>query len=74
MRGEHSYLILHNMKIDDIRPILEPLEKTEKLVANQGYSYNEAGISYNQIGVQYGGLYGNESQNPTIQIDDTKPL
>jgi hypothetical protein len=62
------------MNVDDYKPVLDFVENTEKLIASQGYSYNEAGISYNEIGVQYGGLYGNESKGPkTMTINDYKP-
>lgn len=63
------------MKIDDPKPVFSSIEKTEKLVYSQGYSFNEAGQSFNQAGVTFGGLYGNESQGPaTLNIIDYKPL
>ena len=55
------------MIIDDIKPFLYTIEHTEKLVANQGFTYNEAGKSYNEAGMTYGGLYGNEGQGPTLK-------
>ncbi len=33
------------------------IEKTQALLADQGYTYNQAGFTYNQAGVMYGGLY-----------------
>ncbi len=62
------------MNIDDIKPYLSTIEHTEKLVSNQGYSFNEAGQSFNEAGVTFGGLYGNEGQQPMLEISDYKPL
>ncbi len=63
------------MIVDDEKPYLYTIEYTEKLVSNQGYSFNEAGQSFNEAGVTFGGLYGNESAKPMLQsIGDIKPL
>lgn len=40
---------------------------TDALLADQGYTYNQAGFSYNQAGVQYGGIYNaNEDIIPMV--------
>lgn len=38
-------------KIDLVIP------KTQALLQNQGYTYNQATFTYNQAGVSYGGIY-----------------
>jgi len=38
------------------RPSLQ-VNKTNKQIEDQGYTYNEAGLTYNQIAVMYGGIY-----------------
>lgn len=60
------------MKVDDIKPSLYSIEYTEKLVASQGYSFNEAGQSFNEVGVMFGGLYGGESNYPKLTVMDEK--
>lgn len=51
---------------DSIKPVLSAklttgprvlVGRTNVLLENQGYTYNEAGFTYNQAGVMYGGLY-----------------
>lgn len=51
---------------DSIKPVLKAriktgpsltIGRTNVLVANQGYTYNETGFIYNQA-IQYGGIYG----------------
>ena len=36
------------------------VQKTEVLVYDQGYTYNEAGLTYNEINVAYAGLYNHD--------------
>ncbi len=55
------------MNIQDIKPYLYTIEKIERLVANQSYSFNETGQSFNEVGVQFGGLYGNDSKGPILK-------
>jgi len=63
------------MIIDDIKPYLSTIEYTEKLVEDQGYSFNEAGQSFNEAGVTFGGLYGHEGAKPMLRnVGDIKPL
>lgn len=44
--------------ISDVKPRLK-LQKTEALVYDQGYTYDEASLTYDSA-VAYGGLYGND--------------
>jgi len=62
------------MKIDDIKPIMSFVDKSERLIADQGYSFNEAGQSFNEAGVMFGGIYGIEGHEPTLEIYNYKPL
>jgi hypothetical protein len=50
----------------DIKPTLSSIGKTEQLLDNQGYSYNEDGKSYNELLMTYGGIYGRDYDNPPI--------
>jgi hypothetical protein len=61
------------MKMDDIKPTLYTIGYTERLVADQGYAYNDVRLTYNSD-VYYGGLYGNEGKKPQVEVSDTKPL
>jgi hypothetical protein len=61
------------MKIDDSKPILTFVDKTEKLLQDQEYTYNDVRLTYNSD-VSYGGIYGKEGQGPTMNIYDYKPL
>jgi len=45
---------------DPLKPSLR-VDKTDTLVYNQGFTYNEVGLSYNNQDVSYGGIYGNNS-------------
>lgn len=36
------------------------VQRTNKLIADQGFTYNEAGKTYNEIGMIYGGIYGQD--------------
>ena len=54
------------IKINDIKPIFDTIEYTERLTTTQGYSFNEVGQSFNEAGVQFGGIYGAEGRNPKI--------
>ena len=42
--------------IKSIKSIMS-VGRTNKLLEDQGYTYNEAGFTYNQTGVTYGGVY-----------------
>jgi hypothetical protein len=61
--------------INDIKPSITSIEKTEKLLNDQGYSFDEAGQSFDEAGVDFGGVYGPEGDSPTIdRIDnDIRP-
>jgi len=60
------------MNIQDIKPVMEYLEKTERSVSSQDYTYNDIRLTYNSD-VNYGGIYGKEGNNPIISIYDYKP-
>lgn len=54
---------------DSIKPVVTirqspaiaaTVQKTNALVYDQGFTYNEAGKTYNEVGVAYGGLYGQD--------------
>lgn len=49
------------------------VNRTNKAIQNQGYTYNEAGITYNQAGVMYGGIYGGDIFRLVSTSRDTKP-
>lgn len=61
------------MKIEDIKPYFKCIDRTEKQISNQGYSFNQAGQSFNEIGVMFGGIYGTDGKPPKINIMDFKP-
>lgn len=45
------------------------IPSTQAQLANQGYTYNQAGQTYNQAGVQYGGVYNyNQDVLPLFSI------
>lgn len=52
--------------IDDIKPYFYTIETTEQLLADQGYSFDQAGHSFNEAGVQFGGIYGLDGNKPKI--------
>ncbi len=52
------------MKMEDVKPFFDSVEKTDRQLATQGYSFNETGQSFNEVGVIFGGLYGNEGAAP----------
>ena len=49
------------------------VNRTNKAIADQGYTYNEVGLTYNQIGVQYGGIYGQDIIPLIVQSRAIKP-
>ena len=62
------------MNIEDTKPVFGTIEKTEKLVASQEYSFDE-NHSFDEAGVIFGGLYGNESVAPGFDyVSDMKPV
>lgn len=42
--------------------------KSDGFVADQGITYNQAGLSYNEIGIVYGGFYGNSTTAPLLSF------
>jgi hypothetical protein len=62
---EDSYLFL-----DEIRPVLVSVEKTERQLIGASFSYNEAGKSYNEAGEYYGGMQGKDSNAPILEFVD----
>lgn len=55
-------------KIITITPSLDG-KNTQAKLANQGYTYNEAGLTYNQPGKQYGGIYQRDQDIiPTLSL------
>lgn len=49
------------------------VQKTNALIANQGYTYNESGLTYNEIGVQYGGIYNYDIVPIIATATNTQP-
>lgn len=45
--------------ITDKKPTLS-VQRTNKLIVDQGFTYNEVGKIYNEIGMMYGGIYGQD--------------
>ena len=42
---------------------------TQAQLADQSYTYNQAGLTYNQIGVQYSGIYNtNQDVLPMLSV------
>jgi hypothetical protein len=37
------------MKINDIKPIMYSLEKTERQMTSSGYTYNDVRLTYNSL-------------------------
>lgn len=60
------------MKISTIKPILI-IQRTNKQLIDQGYTYNEPGITYNQVGIKYGGIGGYDISPLTSQAKEIKP-
>jgi hypothetical protein len=57
--------------IYDPKPKFQSMEPTEKLLADQGYTFNEAGQSFNEAGVMFGGIYGPDGPKPKFDsIED----
>jgi len=50
----------------DIKPTLLSIGKTEQLLNNQGFSYNESAKSYNEALMTYGGVYGLSYDSPPM--------
>ena len=46
--------------------------RTEALLNDQGYTYNQAGFSYNQAGVTYGGIYQHDIVQSKGQAKDIR--
>ena len=60
------------MKISTIKPILI-VQRTNKQLIDQGYTYNESGITYNQAEVKYGGLDDYDISPLVSQAREIKP-
>jgi hypothetical protein len=57
-------------KIVDMKPYFSNIEYTERALADQGHSFNEAGQTFNQAGVQFEGKYGGDGMKPkSLSID-----
>lgn len=63
------------MKLDDIKPQFNSMEKTNKAYSSGWGTYNEAGFTYNEAGYTYGGIY--ESDAPVVKfykVEVAKPV
>lgn len=55
-----------------VKPSLK-IQRTNKLLADQGFTYNEAGKTYNEIGMQYAGIYGQDIIQITAKASTELP-
>jgi hypothetical protein len=47
------------------------ISATQALLADQGYTYNQAGLTYDQLGVQYGGVYNQDQDVLPLELSFT---
>lgn len=52
------------MKINDIKPIIKRIEKSDAAVDSGFNTYNESGYTYNEAGKTYGGIYNSTGGVP----------
>ena len=68
-----SYVTTPSASIRSIKPTVQ-VNKTQKQLEDQGYTYNEAGLTYNQIGVMYGGVYNYDVMPLVSLARSQKPM
>lgn len=53
-----------NASILPDKPSFRSIDQTDRLLNNEGITYNEAGVTYNDIRYSYGGVYGGDGKKP----------
>jgi len=51
--------VFPTMRSSSVKPSLK-VNKTNKEIENQNYTYNQTGFSYNEVGWEYGGLFNHD--------------
>lgn len=46
------------------KPSFISIDRTDRLLSDQGFTYNEAGKTYNEVGMTYGGVYLGDGKKP----------
>lgn len=46
------------------KPSFNSIDQTDRLLNDEGITYNEAGVTYNDVRYTYGGVYGGDGKKP----------